>query len=192
MLLFLFAAGCAAKSPEDLLSRHGIAHQNLTKLSACVSYACRHKEITYITEEEWAEVVEVMGADKEDSASKERKRIGVSIGLLERIIGPKVGTAQNKGRNHDSPGKRQLDCIADTVNTTTYLLLMANNGLMNFHEVAAPVKRGLLNFNFPHHSAAIKDTHAHIVYVVDPWFHDNGHPAEVVPLELWMKGYKPD
>lgn len=192
-MFFLFATGCAAKSPQGLLNRHGIEHQDLTRFSVCVSYGCRYKEITYVTEEEWAEVVDVMEAGKEDSSSKERQRIGMSIGLLEKIIGPKVGTDKNKGLNYDSPaGERQLDCIADTVNSTIYLLLMAKNGLLYFHEVVAPGKRGLLNFNFPHHSAAIKDSHTHNVYVVDPWFHDNGHPAEVVPLELWMTGYKPD
>ena len=28
-------------------------------------------------------------------------------------------------------------------------------------------------------------------YAVDSWFEDNGHPAHIVPLIEWKKGWKP-
>ena len=45
---------------------------------------------------------------------------------------------------------------------------------------------------WPHTSAVIVETANGQAYAVDSWFHDNGQPAEVVPLEQWVAGWGPD
>ncbi|WP_150112142.1 hypothetical protein [Desulfonatronovibrio hydrogenovorans] len=159
----------------------------------CVSYACRHHEVAGFEPWEWELVVQKMHPEQNDSPELERDRISKTVGLMEEIIGPKVGTQYNKARNRPGPkGTRQLDCIAETVNTTIYLTLLEDEHLLLYHQVAGPAKRGPMNLTFWHYSAVVKETIPGRRFAVDPWFNDNGHPATVVPLDEWLSGYSPD
>jgi hypothetical protein len=187
--LVLGSTGCTARSPESLLAMHNIGSPVVDRLDVCVSYACRHFETTFIDPGEWEEVMEMMRPDDYDSPEHERWRVSKTIGLLERIIGPKVGTQHNRGRNEEGPqGTRQLDCIADMVNTTIYLKLLSRENLMRYHEVAAPARKGPLNLSYWHYTAVIEEIGTKELFAIDPWFHDNGHQASVLPLDNWKSG----
>jgi len=191
-LVLVFFQGCAARSPEEWLSRHQIEFPGVDKLIVCVSYGCRYIETTSLDPQEWEKVMDTMEPGYPDTPEEERRRISETIGLLERIIGPKVGTEHNKGRNRGGPpGSRQMDCIADSVNTTTYLLLLSSENLLKDHQVVQPVRKGPLSLSFWHHSAVIQEKDSDRRFAVDPWFYDNGHPAAVIPLDDWISGDYP-
>ncbi len=193
LTLVILGLGCSARSPESLLSRYEIEFPGDGYLMVCVSYGCRHREVTFIDSLEWGLVVQMMEQDDSDSPEMERKRISESIGLMERIIGPKVGTEDNQARNQPGPpGSRQLDCIAEMVNTNIYLLLLDRGNLLGHHRLAEPARRGPLNLSFWHNTAVIEEIETGRRFAVDPWFFDNGHPAAIIPLDRWMSGYSPD
>ncbi len=193
LVLVTVSLGCSARSPEALLSRYEIEFPGNGYLMVCVSYGCRQSEVSFLDPTEWAAVVKEMQPNPSDLPELERKRISETIGLLERIIGPKVGTEQNKSRNRPGPpGSRQLDCIAEMVNTKIYLLLLDRGNLLKHHRVAGPARRGPLNLSFWHNTAVIEETDTGRRFAVDPWFFDNGHPAVIIPLDRWMSGYSPD
>lgn len=188
VFLLLIITGCSAKTPQEILVRHQIAAPGINNLEVCVSYACRHKQSTYLTPEEWDSVALMMTPGEKDSAWLERRRIAETIGLLERIVGPKVGTQHNMARNGNGPaGSRQLDCVAEAVNTTIYLQLLQTNDLLRHHHLVAPVRKGPVSSGtWLHFSAAIEENQTGKRFAVDPWFYDNGHPAVVISLERWM------
>lgn len=88
----------------------------------------------------------------------------------------------------------QHDCVDESLNTTIYLTLLERKGLLKFHSVGTPtVRLPLIHAGrWPHQTATMIDTQSQIPYAVDSWFHDNGFPAEIIALEKWKKGWKPD
>ena len=127
------------------------------------------------------------------SASAEREQIRRAVALFERITGPLAKTHNDVSRNAAGPSlaDRQLDCVAETVNTTTYLLLFQQQGWLRWHQVGFPQHRGLFSLLGPHNTAVIVEEASGQRYVVDTWFHNNGALPETVPSQLWAAGYDP-
>jgi hypothetical protein len=115
---------------------------------------------------------------------------------MENIIGAKTGTASDRGGtfgNSAIPG--QLDCNDESTNSTTYMKLMLQAGLIRFHEILDTKTRSFFYNGWPHTTAAISEKPSGQspgkAYAVDSWFYDNGKPAVIIPLELWHSGWKP-
>ncbi|MCP5370927.1 MAG: hypothetical protein H6907_04270 [Hyphomicrobiales bacterium] len=131
---------------------------------------------------------EVMGAA--DTADQERESIRLAIARVEQVVGPLAGTSNDEGGLRRIRGwgeADQQDCIDETVNTTSYLLMAERNGLLRYHRVRAPVIRGsLLDFRWPHNTAVIEELATSTLWAVDSWVRDNGQPPQVITLAQWM------
>jgi hypothetical protein len=126
------------------------------------------------------------------NAEQERETLRQAIGLMERIVGPKTGTDTDKaGTFGNSAYPGQLDCNDEATNSTTYMRLMAANGLLRFHHIEDTKTRGGFLIFGRHSTAAISETASGKLYAVDSWFYDNGNPAVVLPLETWQAGWRP-
>jgi hypothetical protein len=126
-------------------------------------------------------------------AADERAAIAHAIALMEQTVGNKTGTSGDRGGNlagFGTPG--QMDCIDESNNTTTYLKLLQQAGLLKFHEVRERSTRFGLFAGMPHTTAVIRDIENRQDYVVDSWFFDNGERPVIMPLEEWKSGWSPD
>ena len=112
---------------------------------------------------------------------------------FESIVGKATGTATDKlGSVRGWSFANKLDCVDDAVNTGTYLYMLRKDGLIRYHEVREPARRGfVINGKWPHVAVAIVERETGSIYVVDSWFLDNGYPAYVVSFEEWVAGWKP-
>jgi hypothetical protein len=81
--------------------------------------------------------------------------------------------------------------VAETTNTTVYLLLLQQRGLIRRHRVEYPKHRGLLQLQAPHNTAVITDRTSGEAFAVDSYFHANGAAPEIVPVETWEAGFSP-
>lgn len=161
------------------------------KFSFCWGGTCAGVLQVSLSEAEWGEVRELFEVAEPEDAAAERELIPQAIALLERLVGPKTGTDGDRAGtygNSDYPG--QLDCNDETTNTSSYLRMMIDDGLLRFHRVLDTTTRGFLIFG-RHSTAVIEDTASGERYAVDAWFYDNGQPAVVLPLALWHAGWKP-
>jgi hypothetical protein len=72
-------------------------------------------------------------------------------------------------------------------------LALKNHNFIHFHDVLSPTGRFPVfhGGRWPHQTAVIQEVDTKNSYAVDSWFHDNGHPPEIVPLKQWKKGWKP-
>lgn len=121
----------------------------------------------------------------------ERSAIANAIGLLERFAGKQTPTWRDKGGNvNDDGADGRMDCIDHSTNTTTYLKLLEQLGLLRFHSVLTRVERAPLIVNV-HWAAHIMERTTRQEYAVDSWFYDNGQPAVVYPLQDWLSGASP-
>lgn len=190
LLSVLGLAGCAPLD-EAAIARQVSRHPGPLLFTVCHGYGCTLRTAVSLSPEEWASVVDVL-ATPAGSAAEERRRIAETVGRLETLAGAKSGTAADRA---GAPGimydRTQLDCIDETANTTTYLTMLAQAGLLRLHRPAAPAQRGSVFTLTLHNTAVIEELATGHRYAVDSWFHANGAAAEVVPLAAWRAGWRP-
>jgi hypothetical protein len=188
-LLAVVLAACAAGRSQvgRILPQEATQQQ----LPVCHGYGCKLRTMVALNDDEWATVAELFVTGFENAAA-EREQIAVAVGRIERLVGPKAGTAKDKGENSLSLASAgELDCVDEAANTTTYLRLLAAKGLLRWHEVASPAARGRFFDGWPHNTAVVAEREGSARYAIDSWFFANGRPAAVVPLQQWLGGWRP-
>jgi len=161
------------------------------RFSVCHGGTCEIVSQVALGEEQWARVAGLFAGRVVD-AKQERARIAEAIALLESLVGVLTGTSGDRARN--DPGESwwsQMDCIDESTNSTTYLRMLARERLLQFHRVEARATRGYFIFGWPHTTAVISELGPGTRWAVDSWFHANGQPPEIVPLDLWRTGWRP-
>ena len=189
-------AGCQAtgskKTPERYIASYQDIEPTIERFEVCHDIHCEGRTTVQMDSASWQHLNEQF-AGGSSSAAREREQIRSAIGLFEEIVGPIAGTSGDKPRNATGPwGDRQLDCIAETVNTTTYLLLFREQGWLQWHDVALPRHRGFFTGHWPHNAAVIREKQSGEEYVIDSFFYKNGVPPVIVPARSWQAGYDPD
>lgn len=188
LLLGCFLWGLAA---ADTFPAGVILEPAPTHFSVCEGGGCHRVHTLAFTPLEWHRIVALFRPPTR-SAARERVRIAQAIGRLERIVGAKTGTAADLGETFQGLGRPgQMDCIDESVNTTTYLLLLRHAGLLTWHTIEDRVTRGFFLFGWPHTTAVIRESGTGERYVVDSWFEGNGVPPYIIPLDPWRKGWRP-
>ncbi len=153
---------------------------------SCTDYHCDEGKTVRLSKRQWQEVVALFSATK--SPVEEREQIRNAIALLELLVGRTTGTWRDLGKNVAGAGQPgQLDCISESKNTTTYLKLLSEGGLLRWHTVEAREMRNPWLIDV-HWSAVIRDRKTDQRYAVDSWFLDNGQPPFIQPLEDWSAG----
>jgi len=126
------------------------------------------------------------------TAEAERNAISLAIGLLEDMVGTKIGTAADRaGTFNNSDYLHQQDCNDEAINSTTYMRLMQQAGLIRFHDILDTRTRQFFFTGWPHTAAVIREQATQAEYAVDSWFYDNGYPAMILPMSTWKSGYIP-
>lgn len=193
-LLFL----CACATAESYGYRAYLADKGVTQIepaqfSHCRGYGCRHiDEDIKLSEEDWLKLKLIFLRPVKDAAS-ERERIARAIRLFEDKVGAITGTEADVKGTYHKLGDFQHDCVDESVNTTIYLSLLEQEGLLLYHRVGVPTAR-VFPFSGglgPHQTAVITEKDSGKAYAVDSWFHDNGHAPEIVPLDRWFMGWRP-
>ncbi|MBF0255335.1 MAG: hypothetical protein HQL47_02515 [Gammaproteobacteria bacterium] len=193
-LLWLLTS--AAANAAGFLDRDGIKpwvdQPKVDNFALCFNHSCKETAVVGLRPAQWAQV-ERLFKPPAASAEAERARIGQAIALLERLVAPLIGTQNDKAMNFQgslAQGNQQ-DCIDESTNTSTFLNLIQQQGLLRFHRLQATSTRGWFIMGMPHTTAVIRETRSGIDYAVDSWFHDNGKPPEILPVSQWRKGWHP-
>lgn len=198
-LSFAFAfLACSQLALADLSAMTAIFHEtpSLEHFNICWGGGCETVSSVSISAAEWQAVSDVFTQNASgtvsDTAALERANIALAIGVLETIVGQKTGTSQDKaGTFNNSAYPGQLDCNDEATNSTTYMRLLQQTGLIKLHAIEDTRTRNFFFTGWPHSTAVIHEIKTGERYAVDSWFYDNGHPATIVPFALWKSGYKP-
>lgn len=186
LIFTLLLIGCAGpSSPELTYTKNNIPYPALESFPHCRSYGCKKIDIVSLSEDEQSHIHTLFQTN--DTPEQERDNIRNTIAYLETTIGAKTGTSVDVGGTYVQLGHMQQDCIDESTNTTTYLLLLEQMDLLKFHDVNALTSRPPLFSGWlgPHRSAVIHDKTTHTKYVVDSWFFDNGVPPKIMKLDHW-------
>jgi len=164
----------------------------LDALEVCQGGGCAKPSLTSLTHAEWDQISRLFSPMPVD-AQAERMLIAKAIAKFEAIIGKKIGTSNDKaGTFKNSQFSGQQDCNDEAINTTTYMRLLVQAGLVKFHVVEDTRTRHFFFSGWPNTTAVIRQLDTQARYAVDSWFFDNGQPAMIVPFEVWKDGYIPE
>ena len=182
-----------------VLSAHG-APAAAEQVSVCFNYGCLTQAEVLFDDGQLTELKKRLG--RAQTPVEEREAIGEAVGRLLGWAGQQSSIAADRGGNFaDDAVYGRMDCIDHATTTTRLLHLLERRGLLRYHRVLEPAMRARFLL-FPHYSAQIgeaedgsregdeKRTFAR--FVVDSWFFDNGHPAAVMPLDVWLTGESPN
>ncbi len=175
-----------------------IYHQMPThsQFEVCQGGGCYEVDKISLSEAEWLLVKKIF-SPLANNAAEERIKIALAIGVLEEIVGKKIGTADDQAGTFDSTNaKGQQDCNDEAINSTTYMRLLQQSGHLKFHEIEDTRTRNFFFTGWPHTTAVIREIKTGAKegerFAVDSWFYDNGHAATIVPFVQWKANYKPD
>jgi hypothetical protein len=193
-MLCLLAAGCTHERTGSV-DRHyadfHIREPHGNTVYVCHAYGCKKQTRFRFTDEDIATISKLMETTRrDDSAAEERRAIAYAIGWMERRTGDVIGTkADRPGMDFMASGDpTQQDCVDEASNTTSYLLVLANNQLLRHHTVGTPfAKENLLHgvAGWPHGTAVIRDTATGQKWAVDSWIYANGENPAIVETEKW-------
>jgi hypothetical protein len=192
-MMALGLAGCTSASPAQGMFERYNGDATPQHFVVCQSYGCSTRTPAAFTDQEWAEIAGQFTPPPQ-TAEDERERIARAVALMERVVGPKTGT------ENDRPGapviakdtKGQMDCLDEATNTGTYLAFLEQAGLFRFHDKARAVRRGyLIDGLWTHNTATVIERATQRRFTVDTWFRKNGDPPVIVPVEDWLAGYYP-
>jgi hypothetical protein len=160
--------------------------------AACRGYGCGLRELVGLDIAEQQALRALFEPAPADGAA-ERAAVSTAVALLEQSTGRALGTWADKPRTPMSLGDpAQMDCVDESINTSTALHLLNSEGLLKWHIPAHPARRyAFLHFGV-HYTAVLEERASGQAWAVDSWFHANGVPAEVVELERWRAGWRPE
>lgn len=187
-------AGCSAPITGETVKKSLNAPvTNISQFSHCSSYGCQKVQQTAFKSEEW-ETIKLLFSPAPQSSSEEREIVSLAVAEMEKIIGPKTGTDKDDAKSwlFTLLPKGQLDCIDESINTTTYLQLLKNDGLIQYHDIGKIALRGDgFGFDLLHNTATLIEKESGTTYAIDSWFQANGEKADIVLLDEWLNGWSP-
>lgn len=183
VILMFAAAHLGACSSTDYLAPNGAA---IELHAVPLTYNHRRVETAFaISDDDWHEIMELFDPPPQ-SPLDERRRIRRAVALLEQIAGFQHPTYRDWRMDDINPaGIGCMDCIDEAVNTTTYLRLLQERGLLRLHDVMAKAFRGPLQLD-THYAGQVRQRDTGELYVVDSWFLANGWPPYVQKTSDWL------
>lgn len=162
-----------------------LAWETPPAITTCIDYHCDYRRPVTLSRNGW-EQVRARFIPAANSAAQERQQIKSAIATMEQLVGKKNGTWRDLQKN-DGEGSElgQLDCIAESLNTTQYLQLMAQDNLLKWHRVSKRQKRDPWFFSV-HWTAVIDEIESQTSYAVDAWVNANGEPPVIQPIADWL------
>ncbi len=172
----------------------------------CHAYGCRMRTRFTFTAKDIADLGALMKSTRgrePDTSEQERRAVAYAIGWMETRVGIAIGTKDDRaGMDFSGSGDpTQQDCVDEATNTTSYLSVLANAGLIRHHSVGTPFAkenylRGIAGWT--HWTAVLVeksvagDAKKNVAAVaggqrwaVDSWIYANGENPAIVKAEDW-------
>ncbi len=178
-------------TPLEHYSTFNVTPPKGSTVHVCHAYGCRKQTKVRFRDEDIKAIAALMKSTKKaDTPAEERRAIAYAIGWMERHVGKIVGTSSDRaGMDFAASGDpTQQDCVDEATNTTSYLTVLQNNGLLQHHKVAAPFAkenylRGVAGWT--HFTAVLSENGSSKRWAVDSWIFANGENPAIVETEKW-------
>lgn len=160
----------------------------LSAIDICSDHGCQKVTTVKLSQATWDGITAGL-QERPANAAAEREAVALAVGLFEKAVGGQAGTSVDKGGTMTFPGRRQQDCVDESVNTTRFLTMLQEAGLLHYHKRGWPVHRAFRGGS-SHMTATLQEIGGRL-WAIDSWFYDNGQPSEVLTVETWLTGWNP-
>ena len=186
-------APVAAAAPDDSEISAAVDRRAVPEaIAVCHGYGCGLTDLVSLRGETW-DAIRALFTPAPATALQERAAVAHAVGLFEQAAGRQLGTDADRPRtvfNMDDP--TQLDCVDESVNTSSLLHLLARHDLLHWHRVGEPARRYRFLIFGVHFTAVLQESASGTAFAVDSWFRENGADADIVELARWRAGWEPD
>jgi hypothetical protein len=191
LFLFILLGLAPPAGALDWYARHARPPSG-GRVYLCHGYTCAFVTPVSLSPAEIRRIGAPLAAAKD--AAAERRGLSAAVQAFEQAVGPRVGTAGDRGRTQVGQGERgQLDCVDEATNTTSLLLVLAGQGYLQHHRVVEPAQRGFfIDFRYPHSTAVIRDKSTGEAWAVDSWPRAHAEPPVIQPLKEWLRARSGD
>lgn len=181
-------AGQASGNAVGWFASHGGVAPKTSRIYICHGFGCTYKTPVDFSAADLKRLKAILARGKASPAA-ERQAIAKAVAWQERRVAGPVGSGGDVGGfDMQNAGVRgQMDCIDESTNTNSLLLVAQKHGFLTHHRVSSPVARGFfLDGRYPHATATIREKKTGRVYAVDSWPRSNGKPPKISNLDEWM------
>ena len=178
-------------SPEqaEMYTSVSINPPSAEAMTICYGFVCRRRATLDFTASDQKELTQILAAGKA-SAAAERAAVQKAVVWFDKRVGPIVGTT-NRVANADirsGAAAGNFDCWDSTRNTSSFLFVLQEWGLLKHHTVGNPRYRGnILALQLPHNTAVLVENESKVEWVVDMWTTKYLQPPDVMLVETWLK-----
>ena len=194
LALFALLSACAAgfeQRAAEQIDKVVLRAPGPEALIYCTNYGCEEQHLFALSASQW-ETIKGHFRDLSRSADEERRAIAQAAADYELAVMAQTGIGPDVGGTLVGYGQPdQTDCIDETANMVQFLELLQHQGLLRHHRVAAPVMKDPVVEGWFHFSATVAEIEGGEIWSVDSWYLDSGHPAIVLPLEVWRGDLEP-
>jgi hypothetical protein len=188
-MLSLASPAEALQPAESWFRSQGYVEPSGTRIIACHGYGCSRR-LAISVDGAWLSRASALLKGGSASPEAERRALAQVVSTytayLTTSIGAKPDVPGSPPQMSGVPG--QMDCLDETANTTSLLLVLQEQGLLTYHKVEPPESRGFfLDGRYPHFTAIIADKRTGEEWAVDPWRRAPGQIPEILPLIQWRQ-----
>lgn len=178
-------------SPEqaEMYTSVSINPPSAESMTICYGFVCRRRATLDFTASDKKELTKILAAGKA-TAADERSAVQKAVIWFDKRVGPMIGTT-NRVANADirsGAAAGNFDCWDSTRNTSSFLFVLQEWGLLKHHTVGNPRYRGnILALQLPHNTAVLVEKESKIEWAVDMWTTRYLQPPDVMLVETWLK-----
>ena len=167
--------------PEYRIDADGSVTQRV-----CFNWSCTSRQRLTFTASDMAEVARQMALCPGDELHDRLQRVRIGIWQMEALAQKYQPLLANdeavNDRDHARDGR--MDCIDNASNTTSFLRVLHDLGLLPGWSMTAPQVRDLFSLQV-HWTAVIVNRRDARPWAIDSWFRPNSHLPFVMPLADW-------
>ncbi|MFD1694408.1 hypothetical protein [Roseibium aestuarii] len=189
-LIGMVLSGCAMQAEKDAMAWYDGERQapRGDRIYICHGFGCTYRTPVDFSRRDLARLKTILAQGRK-SPEAERRAVAEAVAWQERRVASTVGSAGDVGGfdMHNGGVRGQMDCLDESTNTNSLLVVAEAHGLLRHHKVASPVARGFfLDGRYPHATATLRETTSGKVFAIDSWPRPNGELPVVQALEAWM------
>jgi len=189
LLCMAFQAHAGSQAAQSWFNQRGYVEPAGNRIIACHGYGCAHRTVISV-DGAWLSRAGATLRAGQGSPDAERRALGEVVRSYTAYL------AASFGGKPDVPGsptrmsgvQGQMDCLDETANTTSLLLVLQEHGLLAHHVVEHPESRGFFfDGRYPHFTAVIAEKRTGSAWAVDPWEKAPGQRPDILPLDRWRQ-----
>lgn len=178
-----------AFAAQSWFTENGYVPPSGNRIVACHGYGCSRRTLVAV-DASWLNRAHTLLRSGRSSPAAERRAIGNVVRLYTAYLARSFGGAPDRPGSPPSMSgvNGQMDCVDETANTTSLLLILQEQGLLVHHQVRRPRSRGLFfDGRYPHTTAVVAEKQTGREWAVDPWRKAPGQEPDILPLAQWRQ-----